>query len=246
MSWSLFYVVLAINWSKMQQCSWKVPVLSVLLIQISNVWQKSKSCQSECPIQKFKIFYTDIVWQKITRSGMMYGIFLSDRMSDKFRKFSRSLKMSASFRKTYQIGLISIYGIWNEMEITVGAQESDGLLWAKITLFLKTSNKDSIGKRWIYVQIRFTQPNYVCIVYLNKCTCKYFITQKVNIERRFQEHFPIRKFELEYCDGLLTFGMWCTVKSAYWRLGTEWELGHSLSVPYSGTCDTVYSLCTGL
>ena len=46
------------------QCSWKVPVLSVLLIKISNVWQKSKSCQSECPIQKFKMFHTEqeLVW----------------------------------------------------------------------------------------------------------------------------------------------------------------------------------------
>ena len=51
-----------------------MPVLSVLLIKISNVWQKSKSCQSECPIQKLKMFYTEqeLVWQKITRSGMMY------------------------------------------------------------------------------------------------------------------------------------------------------------------------------
>ena len=58
----------------LSQCSWKVPVLSVLLIKISNVWQKSKSCQSECPIQKFKMFHTEqeLVWQKIIRSGMMY------------------------------------------------------------------------------------------------------------------------------------------------------------------------------
>ena len=56
------------------QCFWKVPVLSVLLIKISNVWQKSKSCQSECLIQKYKMFYTEqeLVWQKITRSGIMY------------------------------------------------------------------------------------------------------------------------------------------------------------------------------
>ena len=36
------------------QCSWKVPVLPVLLIKISNVWQKSKSCQSKCPILKIQ------------------------------------------------------------------------------------------------------------------------------------------------------------------------------------------------
>ena len=57
--WILFDKNICYNTDIPLQCSWKVPVLSVLLIKISNVCQKSKSCQSKCPILKFKMFYTE-------------------------------------------------------------------------------------------------------------------------------------------------------------------------------------------